>query len=93
MAKAIDAKKYILYLFVAGASMRSANAIESVKKICSAYLEDNYELTVVDIYQQPELARREQIIAVPTLVKKQPVPLKRFIGDISNTEKVLEGFK
>ncbi|OGS37784.1 MAG: hypothetical protein A2293_16585 [Elusimicrobia bacterium RIFOXYB2_FULL_49_7] len=82
-------ERYILYLFVAGATCRSADAIKNVTQICNDRLKNKYELKVIDIYQQPELARQEQIIAVPTLVKKLPVPLKRFIGDLSNIERIV----
>lgn len=93
MTKVLSSKKYVFQLFVAGATVRSANAIKSVKKVCNEHLKDNFDLTVIDIYQHPELARQEQIIAVPTLVKKHPVPLKRFIGDISDTERIVSRIK
>jgi len=93
MAGTLKSKKYILYLFVAGATMRSAQAINGVKRVCAEYLKNNYELTVIDIYQQPELARREQIIAVPTLVRKRPDPLRRFIGNLMDSEHILSGLK
>jgi circadian clock protein KaiB len=84
-----DNNKIILELFVAGATLQSARAIENVKKICDEHLHGRFELCVIDIYQHPELARLEQIIAVPTLVKKQPAPIKRFIGALSDAEKIL----
>jgi circadian clock protein KaiB len=66
-------------------------AITNLKKICEEYLEGKYELEVIDLYQNPLLAREEQIIAAPTLIKKLPLPFRRIIGDMSNEEKVLMG--
>ena len=66
-------------------------AIANVKKICEEHLQGRYELDVVDLYQQPQLAKGEQIIAAPTLIKKLPLPLRRIIGDMSKTERVLVG--
>jgi circadian clock protein KaiB len=82
---------YILRLYITGMTPNSKRAVENVKKICEQHLQGRYELEVVDIYQQPSLAQQEQIIAAPTLVKKLPGPLRRLIGDMSNTEKVLVG--
>ncbi len=82
---------YVLRLFISGMTPRSVQAIENLKKICKEHLQGAYELEVIDIYQQPELGRKEQIIAVPTLIKKLPAPLRKFIGDLSNTEKILIG--
>jgi len=84
-------KHYILRLYVTGATSQSLRAIANVKKICEEYLKGRYELEVVDLYQQPQLAQGEQIIAAPTLVKKLPLPLRRIIGDMSTTERVLVG--
>jgi circadian clock protein KaiB len=84
-------EKYILRLYVAGLTPRSTKAIANVKEICEEYLQGRYELDVVDIYQQPKLAQGEQIIAAPTLIKKLPLPLRRLIGDMSDTEKFLVG--
>ncbi len=86
-------QKYILYLYISGATPRSARAIENIRKLCEEYLNDNYELRVIDIYQHPEEARKEQIIAAPTLIKKLPVPLRKFIGDLSDTERILVGLE
>jgi circadian clock protein KaiB len=83
--------KYILRLYITGATMRSALAITNLKKICDEYLEGRYELEVIDLYQMPSLAKDEQIIAAPTLIKKLPLPFRRIIGDMSNKEKVLMG--
>ena len=82
---------YVLKLYITGMTPNSKKAVENVKKICEEYLADRYELEVIDIYQQPALAAGEQIIAAPTLIKKLPFPLKKLIGDMSNTEKVLLG--
>jgi circadian clock protein KaiB len=86
-----SAERYVLRLYVTGMTPRSMRAVESVRTICERYLEGRYDLEVVDIYQQPTLARGEQIIAAPTLIKKLPLPLRRIIGDMSSTEKVLLG--
>lgn len=86
-----DSHRYVLRLYVTGMTPNSKCAIENVKKICEEHLKGRYELEVIDIYQQPYLAEGEQIIAAPTLVKKLPMPLRRLIGNMSNTEKVLLG--
>ena len=83
--------KYILRLYITGATARSALAITNLKKICEEYLDGRYELEVIDLYQKPGLAQDEQIIAAPTLIKKLPLPFRRIIGDMSNKEKVLLG--
>jgi circadian clock protein KaiB len=82
---------YILRLYVTGLTQNSRKAIANIKKICEEHLHGRYDLEVVDIYQQPILAKGEQILAAPTLVKKLPLPLRRFIGDMSNTERILVG--
>jgi len=82
---------YVLRLYVAGLTPRSTKAIANVKEICEKYLQGRYELDVVDIYQQPKLAQGEQIIAAPTLIKKLPLPLRRLIGDMSDTDRFLVG--
>jgi circadian clock protein KaiB len=81
--------KYVLRLYAAGIAPRSTRAIENVKALCGTYLKDRYELTVIDLYQQPERAQEEQILAAPTLVKSAPPPLRRLIGDLSDTSRVL----
>jgi circadian clock protein KaiB len=80
-----------LKLYVAGQSPKSVNAIANIKSICEEHLQGRYELEVIDLYQQPQLAQGEQIIALPTLIRKLPPPLRRIIGDLSNTERVLVG--
>ncbi|MDQ6756708.1 MAG: circadian clock KaiB family protein [Bacteroidota bacterium] len=82
---------FSLKLFVTGASPNSARAIANLKNICEKYLSTKYDLEIIDIYQQPLLAQNEHIIALPMLVKSFPLPLKRLVGDMSNTEKVLRG--
>ncbi len=83
--------KYVLRLYVTGTTSRSILALTNLKKICSQYLEGRYELEVIDLFQHPALAKDEQIIAAPTLIKKLPLPFRRIIGDMSNKEKVLMG--
>jgi len=80
-----------LILYIAGVTPRSTNAIINIKKICEKYLKGRYELEVIDIYKQPVLAKGEQVLAVPTLIKKLPLPLRKFIGDMSDTERILVG--
>ena len=84
-------KQYVLRLYVAGTSAKSVRAVANIKEICEDSLKDRYDLEVIDIYQQPVLLKGEQIIAAPTLVKKLPPPLRRFIGDMSDTERILVG--
>jgi circadian clock protein KaiB len=80
---------YELKLYVAGSTRLSVKAIATLKKICEEHLKGRYTLEVIDIYQQPTLARREQIIAAPTLVRKLPLPLRKFIGDMSDPGSIL----
>jgi len=91
--KALKRAKYILRLHVTGSSHRSLRAVYNLKKICEEYLPDDYDLEVIDIYKDPAAAREEQIIAAPTLVKKLPSPIRKFVGDMSNTEKILVGLE
>ena len=86
-----NGEKYILRLFVTGILPNSARAIINTRAICEKYLKGRYELEIIDIYQQPSLALKEEIIAVPVLIKKFPLPEERLIGDLSDIEKVLEG--
>ena len=83
--------KYVLRLFIAGTTPKSSRAVANIKEICERDLEDRYDLEVIDIYQQPALAKGEQVIAAPTLIKKLPLPLRKFIGDLSDTERLLVG--
>jgi circadian clock protein KaiB len=82
--------KYILRLFVSGILINSTRAIRNIKQICELYLKDDFMLEIIDIYQQPELAVDEQIIVVPVMLIKHPLPERRIIGDLSNVERVLE---
>jgi circadian clock protein KaiB len=83
--------KYVLRLYISGSTSKSARAVENIKRVCEQHLKNRYSLEVIDIYQQAHLARDEQIVAVPTLIKRLPPPLRRLIGDMSNLEKVLFG--
>ena len=85
------AGKFILRLFVTGILPNSSRAVINIKAICEKYLKNRYELEIIDIYQQPELALAEDIIAIPVLIKKFPLPEARLIGDLSDTENVLKG--
>jgi circadian clock protein KaiB len=89
--KKIKPNKYILRLYVAGLSPRSQKAIENIKKICDQYLRGRYELAIQDIFQNPIIAKNSQILAAPTLIKMIPLPLRRFVGDMSNIDKLLVG--
>jgi circadian clock protein KaiB len=88
-----DAEHYRLRLFVTGTTPRSARAIQNIRAICEDYLEGRYHLEVIDIYQHPEYAGAEQIIVTPTLVKQSPLPVRRLIGDLSDTMRVLAGLE
>lgn len=80
---------YALRLYVAGSSSKSSRAITNIKAICEIYLKTRYALTVVDLYEQRERARNDQIMVAPTLIRQSPLPVRRVIGDLSNTERVL----
>lgn len=84
-------ERYSLALYVTGATVRSLRAIANVKAVCEEYLKGRYDLEVVDIYRRPELLSRDQIVAVPTLIKKLPLPVRLLVGDLSRTEQVLQG--
>ena len=84
-------QEYVLRLYVAGTTPKSIRAVASIKEICENSLKNRYDLEVIDIYQQPVLMKGEQIIAAPKLVKKLPLPLRKFIGDMSDTERILVG--
>lgn len=86
-----DGAHYVLRLYVTGTTPHSTRAIVNIRKICDEHLQGRYELEVVDISQHPALAEGEQIIAAPTLIKKLPLPLRRFIGDMSQTDRILIG--
>jgi circadian clock protein KaiB len=82
---------YCLRLYVAGQTPRSISAFANLKKICEEHLQGRYEIEVVDLLQKPQLARGDQILAIPTLVRRLPEPVKKIIGDLSNTDHVLVG--
>ena len=90
-ARTPPAERYVLRLYVTGMTPRSARAVTNLRAICDECLDGRYDLEVIDIYQQPVLAKGEQIVAAPTLIKKLPLPMRRIIGDMSNRERVLLG--
>lgn len=85
------AENYVLRLYVSGATPRSVAAIENIKDICDTHLQGRYDLQIIDIYQHPELAHRAEILAAPTLIKQLPLPLRKLLGDLSETQRVLIG--
>lgn len=94
LAKALreqDQQRYVLKLYVTGVTRVSAQAIERVRAVCEEHLHGRYELEVIDIYQLPSLAKNDQIVATPTLIKVLPAPLRRFIGNLANVERILFG--
>jgi len=86
-----DQEVYILRLYVAGQTKKSLTAFANLKKICEEYLEGRYRIEVINLLDNPQLAKGDQILAVPTLVRRLPPPIKKIIGDLSNTERVLVG--
>jgi circadian clock protein KaiB len=84
-------EKYVLKLYITGMTARSQQALRNIKKIIEENPDNNFDLEVIDIYQQPKLAKGDQIIAVPTLVKKLPLPLRRMIGDLSQEDRIILG--
>ena len=85
------ASVYSLRLYVAGQTPKSVLALKNLKQICDEHLQGRYDIEVIDLVQNPQLARGDQILAVPTLVRRLPEPIKKIIGDLSNTERVLVG--
>lgn len=83
--------EYQLRLYVAGRTARAMTAISNLRKVCEAHLAGRYSVEVVDLLENPHLAKGEQILALPTLVRKLPTPIRKIIGDLSNTERVLVG--
>ena len=83
--------KYDLWLYVAGKTARSTAAIDNLKQICSKHLDGEYRIKVIDLVENPRLARDHQILALPTLVRQLPSPIRKIIGDLSNTDRVLVG--
>jgi circadian clock protein KaiB len=86
-----DSTRWNLRLYVAGQTPRSLSAFRNLKEICEEYLKGKYHIEVVDLMENPTLARGDQILAIPTLVRKLPQPIRKIIGDLSNTERVLVG--
>ena len=84
------AQVYVLRLFVTGASQKSLQAIDNLKRLCEENFPNQYELEVIDIYQQPGLAAKEQLLAVPTVIKDLPPPVRRLIGNLSNAKDTLK---
>ena len=78
-------------LYISGSTLKSVRAVANIKRICEQRLVGRYDLEVIDVYQQPDLARGDQIVAVPTLIKRFPLPQRRLVGDLSDTGKVLQG--
>lgn len=86
-----DQEEYLLRLYITGATPKSLRAIENLKAICETHLKGRYTLEVIDVYQQPVLAKGEQIVAAPTLIKFLPAPLRKFIGTMADSDRVLLG--
>jgi circadian clock protein KaiB len=86
-----DAKKWNLRLYVAGQTPKSIVALANQKRICDEHMNGQYTIEVIDLMENPQLAQKDQIVAIPTLVRELPSPLKRIIGDLSNTDRVLVG--
>ncbi len=84
-------QRYALRLYVTGATSRSMEAIVRIKAFCESNLKDRYDLEIIDIYQRPQLARDDQILAIPTLIRSLPSPLRQFIGDLGKMDRILVG--
>ena len=84
-------QRYVFRLYITGLTPRSTEAVANIRRICEEHLRGRYDLEVIDIYRKPKLAEGEQIIATPTLIKRLPLPLRRFIGDMSRTDRILLG--
>lgn len=87
--ESVESSRWNLRLYVAGDSPKSRTALENLRRLCAAHLGDNYSIEVVDLRKRPELAKADQILAVPTLVRKIPEPMKRVIGDLSNVDRAV----
>lgn len=88
-----ESEHYDLCLYVAGQSPRSLTALVNLKRLCEDHLPGRYEIDVVDLMESPQLAAQDEIIAIPTLVRRRPMPIRKVIGDLSNTERVLAGLQ
>ena len=91
--RGVNGPEYVLSLFVSGILHNSVRAVKNINQICEQHLKDNYKLEIIDIYQHPDLAVREQIVVIPVMIIKFPLPERRIIGDLSDTQKVLEILK
>lgn len=91
LQRAPNDQRFVLRLYVTGSTVRSSQAVANVRSLCEEYLPGRYDLEVVDIYQQPGEAAKDQVIAAPTLIKELPMPIKRLIGDLSDRDKVIVG--
>ena len=89
----VDNDRWELRLYVAGQTAKSLTAFANLKKVCEAHLAGKYQIEVIDLLVEPQLARGDQIVAIPTLVRKLPEPIRKIIGDLSNTERVLVGLQ
>lgn len=86
-------QRYVLRLYITGSTPRSKDAIRNLRRICDEDLNGRYDLEIIDVYQQPELAKKHQILAAPTLIKELPLPLRKLVGDMSDKEKVIAGLE
>ena len=86
-----EVEVWILKLYVAGQSPKSVTAFRNLKKICEEHLEGKYQIKIIDLLENPQLGKGDQILAIPTLIRQLPEPVKKIIGDLSNTERVLVG--
>lgn len=86
-----DSERFVLRLYIAGQTPKCVRAFTNLKQICEEHLANRYQIEIIDLLQNPQLARGDQILAVPTLVRQLPEPVKKIIGDLSNTERVLVG--
>lgn len=84
-------KKLLLRLYIAGQTPKSLKALTNLKKLCAEHMSDSYQIEVIDLMKKPELAQQDQVLAIPTLVRNLPVPIRKIIGDLSDTERVLLG--
>ena len=90
---ALPEERWELRLYVAGQTPKSLAAFNNLKKICETHMAGRYSIELIDLVQNPQMARRDQILAIPTLIRKLPEPIRKIIGDLSNTEKVLVGLE
>jgi circadian clock protein KaiB len=87
--RAVSSGTYVLKLYVSGSTTKSATAISNVRQMCESYLSGRFELEIIDVFQQPELAIESQLLAAPTLIREQPAPIRKVVGDMSNEDKLL----